>query len=730
MILKLISFPFIVFIPGFLLYNLLIKGKISVGLFETRFIMVLTSLLISGWMGLILAEWGYFSLLNLVVGLVLFSLILLILTIKLKRKLSFKTLSKSKINTRAIILAVIMIAGVKLFFPPGENITLHQDDAVFVSHGASIVQTGSLIGRDPLINEVKPKKLFYDFRVHYLQFPEFGFYMDLKTNQIEFQYLDFFPVLLAVFYSLLGINFFLYLTPMLALLAVTAVYIVVKHMFSWKVGILSSLFLIFSFPQIWFSRYPCAEVLTQLLVFSGLFMIILMLKHKKSFFTFFSGFIFATLMLVRLDSLFLAWAFVVFFLFLHLTGKLKGKRTLILSFSFLVPYAWALIHNYLFDGSYVFIPKLFLEFFKNLFGAQFANLHPVSFALFYGFPALVLLVAALSIRSNKMIPDLFQTINESAWKIIRFLSPFLIGIPFVLLYLTQYPYSQGLIAQKQTLLTLQFFLTPLGLGLSLIGLVAIINQHVLNSDFLKLNHSLPILLFILMAVPHIIYYVFLNLHNQPVFPWAFRRYVPLLFPFFIICLSFLLVKIFGSSKLSLNLKSLLPKIIAVGLAFFIFSSIILQDLDSGIFTHQEFKGFIKQTKSLSTCFDPNSVILFYPNTYATGLAVPLKYFFQQKTILLPQLKANNDFFKQIAFWKSKNRPVYIATIRPDIIQKKLSEHCQLALDSTFKIDLQKMQYVTKPEIGTPLYGDIIKEEQILFIFKIHTLDFFSSHREN
>ena len=718
MILKIIAFPFILFIPGFLLYNLLIKEKISVDIFETRFIMIVVSLVISGWIGLILAEFGYFTLLNLVLGLVFFSLILIILIVKFKRKFSFKTISKPKLNYQTLVLALILTAAVLLFFPPGENITLHQDDAVFVSHGVSIARTGDLIGRDPLINEVKPKRLFYDFQVQPLQFPGFGFYMDLKSNQIEFQYLDFFPVLLAVFYSLLGAQFFLYLTPLLSLLSVMAVYTAAKHLFSWEVGMLSSLFLTVSFPQIWFSRYPCAEILTQLLVFSGLFMIVLMLEHKKPFFAFFSGFVFATLMLVRLDSLFLAWAFVIFFVFLKLAGKLKPKMSFLLSLSFLIPYIWALIHNYLFDRSYIFIPSQFLVFVENMLSARSSATFGVSFILFYGIPAVGLLFTFLFLHSGHFIPKLFQHKYEVGWKIIRSLSPFFIAVPFILSYLTRYPYSEGLIGQKQTLLIIQSFLTLTGLFLSMTGLIVIINHYFFSPHFLKFNDSLPVLFFVLMGVPYIIYYVFMNLHNQPVFPWGFRRYIPFVFPFLILCLSFFLVKLFRLSKLRLDFKSLLPKVISLGLIGYLLFSLILQDMDSGILNHKEFKGFIEQTKSLSTHLSPNSVILFYPNTYATGLALPLKYLYQRKTILLPQIKAHDKFFKQIAFWKSKNRPVYLATNRPDIIQREFSECCQLSLHSTFKINLQKMQYVTKPEIGTPLYGDIIKEEQYLSVFEI------------
>ncbi|MBD3413423.1 MAG: hypothetical protein GF421_03205 [Candidatus Aminicenantes bacterium] len=723
MILQIIAFPFVVFIPGFLLYNLLNKQKTSVDLFETRFIMVLTSLLISGWMGLILAELGIFSLINLFAGLVVFSLVCFVWILQLKQKISFKTPSRPKLSYRTLLLAVILITGVWLFFPPGENITLHQDDVVFVSQGASIAQTNRLSGREPLLKEIQHKHLFYDLQPKNLQFPDFGFYMDFNTHQIEFQYLDFYPVLLAVFYSLLGIKFFLYLTPLLALLAVMAVYSAAKHLFSWEAGLLSALLLTISFPQIWFARYPCAEILTQLLVFSGLFAVCLLIKHQKSFFAVCSGLILSTLMLVRLDSLFTAWAVVGLVLFIKLTEGLRPRMIGIFSFSFLIPYVWALTHNYVFDPSYVFMPRVYKGLIQNLFGTSFAHWHLPGYLIFYGFPALVLVIMALFVKSRPLIPRFYQNTEGTGWKTARVFSPFLIGILFVLVYVNQYSSSDGLIGQKQTLVILQSFLTPVGLIMGLIGLIAIINGFVLSSRFLELKKSLSVLFLVLTASFPMVYYVFLSLHNQPVFPWGFRRYIPVIFPFLILCASYALIRLLRASRPQVLSKSRAFQVISIGLAGFLVVSLFAINIDSGLLTHKEFQGFINTTKALSAHFDRDSVILFYPNTYVTGISAPLKYFFHKKTILLPEIKATPEFFKQIAYWISSNRTVYIATHRPDLIQKSLAQHCRLVPSFRFPVKLKKMKYVKKPEVGTPLYGDILDEEQVLYVFEIQEPQF-------
>ncbi|MFW6124201.1 MAG: hypothetical protein ACOC5G_03185 [Acidobacteriota bacterium] len=728
MILKLLSIPILFFIPGFLLYNLLVKEKFLIDFFETLFIVILTSLIISGWTGLILAELGHFSLLNLSIGLVIFSLVFLILIFKFKINLSFKILKKPKITYKSVFLIILLAAGIKFFFPPGENITLHQDDVVIVNHGANIAQTGSILGQDPIINEVKQKNLFYDFQKINYQFPGFGFYFNQRTQKIMFYYLDFYPVLLAVFYSIFGASFFLYLTPLLALLSVISVYMAAKHMFSWEVGILSSLFLTFSFPQIWFARYPCAEILNQLLIFSGLFMVILLLKHKKTFFAFLSGFIFSTLILVRLDSLFTALAFVIFVILLQVMKKLKRKNIFILSFSFLIPYSWALMHNYMFDKSYIYIPSKFLAFTKLFLGAEAQSHHLISFLLFYGLPVLLLLIALPFIRHQEIVSKSYPYLPDFNWKKIRCVSLFLIAGLFIFLYITKYPYSDGLIGQKQTLLIIQSFLTPVGLLLSIMGLIIIVKNYLLNPHSLRREKSLSIIFFVLIAFPHFIYYIFLFLHNQPVFPWGFRRYLPIIFPFFTLCLSCTLAAVFKypfhkGSKSSIKLKNAASKIVSLGLACFLFISMLTQNLNSDLLIHREFEGLIKDTQLFSSYFDEKSILLFFPTSYSTGISAPLKYIYHRNAVLLPKLEANHDFFRQIALWKSSSRPVYIISNDPGLIRKHLSKNCQLILRLVFPVSFTKMDYAGKPALGSDLYGEILEYKQDLYVFEIQSPTF-------
>lgn len=56
----LISVPLIFFIPGYVAYNAFIKEKLNLDFSEVVFLQILTSIIISGWIALTLAELGYF----------------------------------------------------------------------------------------------------------------------------------------------------------------------------------------------------------------------------------------------------------------------------------------------------------------------------------------------------------------------------------------------------------------------------------------------------------------------------------------------------------------------------------------------------------------------------------------------------------------------------------------------------------------------------------------------
>jgi len=740
-----ILFPFFFFIPGWLIYTSFVKKKLSLEFAEVVFIQILISILASGWVGLFLAVSGYFSFLNLLLIIFFLSAILFLLNHKSIRNISFRTFHKlrPKKDSKFIILIPILIIAVSLYFPPGENITYNQDDTPIVNHAINIARTGKIVGYDPIFIEVVSNgngDAFYQMwsSGSGLQFPAFGFYADLNSNSTSFQYFDFYPTLLAIFYSALGFKLFLYLTPIIALLSITAIFITVKHLFTWKVGALSAILLTINFSQIWFARYPGAEILSQLMFFSVVFTIALMLRFKEPFFAFLSAFILGTSLLVRIDTLFTGGAIVLFMIILQLINydhrKSIYKHTKIFSITFLLLTSWTILHIYLFEKEYIWAQfhhafKYYLyELVTTLVGRY--RIPEVELGLFvYGFPSILLIVSTLMISRSKKRLNLSRHIPYLNLKILRIFFVLLIGMSFVALYITRYPFQTGLVSGKQTLLILQWFLFPVGLFLSIVGLVLIIYDNILRVKILNNDRLLSILCFVMIAFSNMAIFIFGTLRNQPVFPWGFRRYMPIIFPFFIVSTSYTIFRLQSSiqnykSEHMPRLRKNVCRIASVGLILLLVISMVHMDLDSGILTHREFEGLIEQTEDVASYFDQKSIILFWMVGESTGIAVPLKYNYDKNAIIIKEVKKDDvNFVNQIELWKKDGRHVYLVSLyHPKLEGTIQSGKYGYIFYLDYPLGFLKMEYVGNssqgPTISSKPYGDIKHLGNFLYVYEI------------
>ena len=114
----LIALSFIFFIPGFVTFHAFKANKIenlNLSLFETIFLQVLASTVITGWIAFTLAEIGHFSLWILIGILAAYSPILAIIFRDRFRSITFP---QPKWNLQSAFLVVLLVLIVCLFFHP------------------------------------------------------------------------------------------------------------------------------------------------------------------------------------------------------------------------------------------------------------------------------------------------------------------------------------------------------------------------------------------------------------------------------------------------------------------------------------------------------------------------------------------------------------------------------------------------------------------------------------
>lgn len=326
--------PLIFLVPGYVLCYICRDKKLKFGFLDTLFLVILGSILLSGWLGLILAELGFFSIWNLAL-LLLITLIPLI--VKFHVRFDSRLLPPPTLTPFSFSLLLLMILAGFLFLKPYPWIVGGRDQGVYVNTGINIAKTGSILIHDSVLGNMSnsSKSVFYSLetkpevlnetRYQGSEFP--GFYItDKDKGEITPQFFYLYPTWVAIFYSIFGLELCLYVTPILALLALLSVFFLGKTLFNEKVALLSSLLLTLNFAQIWYAREPSTEILTQLLIFSGLTTLILFNRNPKKYLGILSAFCFGEAFLTRISTIYLAIPLVSLIAYLRLREKLRKEH--------------------------------------------------------------------------------------------------------------------------------------------------------------------------------------------------------------------------------------------------------------------------------------------------------------------------------------------------------------------------------------------------------------------
>lgn len=283
-----------------------------------------------GWLGLLLAEFDWFSFGSLLATLVSLNVVLFI-RLRLKRDVP---LSNEIYRSEAgwalwerSLLVVWLIAAVWLFFRPHEYLYGGTDAGVYVSLGAEIGTHGSFRIVDEVLATLPPELQAAVTRPlpnttgasSYL-LP--GFYVaDATTGRLTPQFYPLHPVLQAAVFSAVGgapgVRAELLLVGLWMLMGTLAVYLTAREIGGPIVGALALVGLSLTGLQIWFGRYPTSEGLTQYLLWTGLWGAARWLggREPSSLWAFVAGCALGASFLVRIDalvmlpviSLFLVW---------------------------------------------------------------------------------------------------------------------------------------------------------------------------------------------------------------------------------------------------------------------------------------------------------------------------------------------------------------------------------------------------------------------------------------
>jgi 4-amino-4-deoxy-L-arabinose transferase-like glycosyltransferase len=228
-----------------------------------------------------------------------------------------------------------------LFFPPFEYIFGGRDPGVYVAVGAGLAREGRLRSVDEQIASLSRSDRQFYYRLRgkegnkqwgdsyrkNRQYPGL-FVTDSERGEVTPQFYPLYPVLLAAGYFAGGPIGELAVTPFLTILALAAVYLFGREVFSSRVAVWSFILILISYPVLWYSRYPNSELPTTLFLFGGAWLFCLAWRRRLISLSLLSAVIVGAALLLRIDTILLLFPL----LLLLAGGGRREERRLIKAF--------------------------------------------------------------------------------------------------------------------------------------------------------------------------------------------------------------------------------------------------------------------------------------------------------------------------------------------------------------------------------------------------------------
>ena len=634
---------------------------------EGSFSSITLGVVLGGWLALVLAELGYFSLPSVIVLWLLIFITFLIFAYSrgretAQRYYSLETAVRENLQQEKtifeklfpIILLGWLIVGVWLFFRPHEYILGGADAGVYINLGAEIAQNGGFALQDQTLAQLDATLFDVFLRPlpnnpiaeSYL-FP--GFYViDPAAGAVIPQFYPFHPSWLAVAFGLggsleEGVRAELLLTGLWMMLASVAVILTAKEVGGWLSAVLLMAGLAVCALQVWFGRYPTTEALTQFLLWSGLWSMIRWLGDEKpaSLWALVSGSAIGAVFLVRIDILVLLPVFAFLIISLWLWGWQKSDWWFVLPFSLLVLHS--LVHGAVLSAPY------FSEHFGYGLRLLWAYWWLTGLLIAGGLLGLwVLYRFRLHYRDLSRYRMPIVLISISAFLIYAVYGWF---IRPVILEASLRPdfYSETLLltTNHENWRRLAWYLSIPGIWLGVAGICLLIWKIERKTIFLVAIGVLfsVIYLWNVRANPHQIY--------------VMRRYVPTVAPFFLLAGAYFIGQIPGFFKSGQNGRT-------AGILLIILASTIwLGQLGwsaRGFIRQVDNLGVFDQLAAINEDFPPQSVLLFNDQS-PVGLGdfwgTPLKYIFGHDVFKIRDidLLQHSSLAETIEFWQNSGRTV-------------------------------------------------------------------------
>lgn len=647
----------IFFVPGLVLLALLrAPEREALALDEKLFLMVSFSVCAASWLALVLAEAGRFSLRT--AGLLLFAASLLALFLGRRR---WGSPFRRPAGWRTLAPALCVL-GVSLFFQarPGEYLMGGRDPGTYIAAMALIGRTGGVAYVDPVVKSIPPEDVELFFRHPGNPDYSWGRFMGFplerpETARVVPEFFHLFPAFGAYLFQSMGVKGALAAPCVFGILGTVAFFFAWRRLFGPAPALLGGLLLAVNVVQVWFARFPVSEPMSQFLLFFGLWAFALWEDREAALFGALAGLAFGLSFLVRIDNALLLLPLGLFVLVRRLQGQWPWRRALPL----LLPLAFlglhALVHalfwsrKYLLAiaqrpywnqpawvwlaGTFAVIVLLLLVHRLERPALQWAATHgPLLQQLVLG------VVALLALYAYFLRPHL------SAWAGADGNDPAaILAHPY---WLQRLGFRRLAAHDAQSLVRLGWFVTPLGLGLGVLGLLHTIRHW-------QRRYLLPVSLALAFAV----FYLYkIRIYNDYFF--AMRRFVPVILPVIVGFAALFLCRLAARGRVARGFAALL----ALGLGgLFLRESVPL-------LRYRDWKNAVSFVADVSRRFSPDDVIIFEQPQSIHLLSLPLWAVHGENVIELARFDPDPVKLQHLVKeWRNRYRNIYfVNTYRTDL----------------------------------------------------------------
>lgn len=726
----LIGVPLFLYAPGYVLSRFLPAADRVRGI-EWHIARVVASLLVTGWLALILAEIGWFNLwvlVALIVGLCLAGLLLV-------RHQGQGQPGRANASHRLFdlgLLAIALLFGT-LVARPFEVIRGGLDAGVYANTGALIARTGGIVIHDPIVEDIGRRAAAGDSQAAQIasnvlgvqnatrnlstRVRAAGFFIgngELASGRVVPQFFHLWPTWIAIFVAMLGPALGLIATGVMGTLGVVLLGLIGRRIAGAPAGLLAAAFLATMTPQVWFSRMPTSEALTQALLLAGIWAMMHFAdathRPQRLWWGAIAGGAFGELALTRIDSPLAISPLIALLVYMAVTHRWHAGywamlgmlalgllhallHTVLIARGYFVDtmlptlqkYAltiwlsWPLLSQEIKEYSLVRkpsrvgdVPRLLLEL-GLLLGfviglsalwrwprpllALEVRLRQWRRPLLAGWAVVLGLLAAYAylIRPGILTTDaLREPLRPDNWLRLQGYVGAPIAVPF-----ERFPGKEVQALALATMVRLGWYLSPLGVLLGTLGGLLV---------WLRLNRR-TWLLAVIATVYTLFFIGSVYGTREQTFIYILRRYVPIVYPAFALGIALALAELKGGG--ALRARSWWPRL-RFGLFSIGAAAMLLFFIWTGrpVYTHIEYAGALAQVEAISELIGERDIVLTRgggPNYVAVSntpelIAAPLTYIYGRNVFPVrgrAPAKYPEAFAGQVTRWRAEGRRVFL-----------------------------------------------------------------------